>query len=49
MSWLSYCTAIMVKGCVQVKEHLEIFASIKGVGEESLDSIVTEMVDEVST
>ncbi|KAL3533759.1 hypothetical protein ACH5RR_007280, partial [Cinchona calisaya] len=30
-----------------VKEHLEIFAIIKGVDEDSLDSIVTEMVDEV--
>ncbi|KAI7740196.1 hypothetical protein M8C21_031110, partial [Ambrosia artemisiifolia] len=30
-----------------VKEHLEIFADIKGVNKESLDSSVTEMVDEV--
>lgn len=30
-----------------VKEHLEIFANIKGVNEESLESSVTEMVDEV--
>ncbi|CAI9301359.1 unnamed protein product [Lactuca saligna] len=30
-----------------VKEHLEIFANIKGVSEESLESSVTEMVDEV--
>ncbi|XP_076938168.1 ABC transporter A family member 1-like, partial [Bidens hawaiensis] len=30
-----------------VKEHLEIFANIKGVNVESLDSSVTEMVDEV--
>ncbi|KAJ9543250.1 hypothetical protein OSB04_022957 [Centaurea solstitialis] len=30
-----------------VKEHLEIFANIKGVNEESLGSSVTEMVDEV--
>lgn len=30
-----------------VKEHLEIFANIKGVNEDSLESIVTEMVDEV--
>ncbi|XP_042485746.1 ABC transporter A family member 1 isoform X1 [Macadamia integrifolia] len=30
-----------------VKEHLEIFAILKGVKEEMLESIVTEMVDEV--
>nr|XP_043635410.1 ABC transporter A family member 1 [Erigeron canadensis] len=30
-----------------VKEHLEIFANIKGVNEESLEHIVTEMADEV--
>nr|GEW36328.1 ABC transporter A family member 1 isoform X1 [Tanacetum cinerariifolium] len=30
-----------------VKEHLEIFANIKGVNEESLENSVTEMVDEV--
>ncbi|MFS7977586.1 putative ABC-type sulfate transporter [Helianthus anomalus] len=30
-----------------VKEHLEIFADIKGVDKESLDSSVFEMVDEV--
>ncbi|KAL8261643.1 hypothetical protein R6Q59_025692 [Mikania micrantha] len=30
-----------------VKEHLEIFANIKGVNEESLDNSVTEMVEEV--
>ncbi|CAI9099895.1 OLC1v1036780C1 [Oldenlandia corymbosa var. corymbosa] len=30
-----------------VKEHLEIFASIKGVDEKSLDSTVNEMIDEV--
>lgn len=33
---------------VQVKEHLEIFANIKGVSEDKIDSVVTEMVDEVS-
>ncbi|CDP14120.1 unnamed protein product [Coffea canephora] len=30
-----------------VKEHLEIFATIKGVDEDSIDSSVTEVVDEV--
>ncbi|KAH7855874.1 hypothetical protein Vadar_029947 [Vaccinium darrowii] len=30
-----------------VKEHLEIFANLKGVNEASLDSAVTEMIDEV--
>lgn len=33
----------------QVKEHLEIFANLKGVNEASLDSAVTEMIDEVSS
>lgn len=33
---------------VQVKEHLEIFANIKGVSEDKIDSVVTEMADEVS-
>ncbi|KAI4300797.1 hypothetical protein L6164_034132 [Bauhinia variegata] len=30
-----------------VREHLEIFAVLKGVDEDSLDSVVTNMVDEV--
>ena len=34
---------------LQVKEHLEIFATIKGVDEDSIDSSVTEVVDEVSS
>lgn len=32
-----------------MKEHLEIFANLKGVNEASLDSVVTEMIDEVSS
>lgn len=32
----------------QVKEHLEIFADLKGVSEDSKEKAVTEMVDEVS-
>ncbi|XP_058204039.1 ABC transporter A family member 1 isoform X2 [Rhododendron vialii] len=30
-----------------VKEHLELFANLKGVNEASLDGVVTEMIDEV--
>ncbi|THG00124.1 hypothetical protein TEA_012420 [Camellia sinensis var. sinensis] len=30
-----------------VKEHLEIFASLKGVKEDSLESVVNEMIDDV--
>lgn len=30
-----------------VREHVEIFATIKGVDEDSLDTVVTEMIDEV--
>lgn len=30
-----------------VKEHLEIFANLKGVHKDSLDNVVTEMIDEV--
>ncbi|VFQ98820.1 unnamed protein product [Cuscuta campestris] len=30
-----------------VKEHLEIFANVKGVSEDTIDNLVTEMVDEV--
>ncbi|XP_031098016.1 ABC transporter A family member 1 [Ipomoea triloba] len=30
-----------------VKEHLEIFGNIKGVSEDKIDSVVTEMADEV--
>lgn len=33
----------------QVKEHLEIFAELKGVNPNTLDSVVSEMVDEVSS
>lgn len=31
-----------------MKEHLELFATIKGIDEDSLESVVIEMVDEVS-
>lgn len=31
-----------------MKEHLELFATIKGVDEDSLEHTVIEMVDEVS-
>lgn len=37
-----------MQGFVQVKEHLELFATIKGVDENSLECTVIEMVDEVS-
>ncbi|XAR68503.1 Maltose-transporting ATPase [Bertholletia excelsa] len=30
-----------------VKEHLELFANLKGVNDDSLDRVVTEMIDEV--
>lgn len=33
---------------IQVREHLEMFAVLKGVKEELLESVVAEMVDEVS-
>lgn len=31
-----------------MREHLEMFAVLKGVKEELLESVVAEMVDEVS-
>lgn len=33
----------------QVKEHLELFANIKGVKADLLDNVVSGMVDEVSS
>lgn len=33
----------------QVKEHLELFANIKGVQADLLDNVVSGMVDEVSS
>lgn len=38
----------MIKCCNQVKEHLEIFAILKGVEEDVLERTVTDMVDQVS-
>lgn len=35
--------------CTQVKEHLEIFATLKGVEEDVLVRVVTDMVDQVSS
>ena len=32
----------------QVREHLELFATLKGVEEHSLDNAVINMADEVS-
>jgi ATP-binding cassette subfamily A (ABC1) protein 3 len=34
---------------IQVREHLEIFAILKGVKEEFLERVVTDMIDEVSS
>ena len=34
---------------IQVREHLEIFAILKGVKEEILERVVTDMIDEVSS
>lgn len=39
----------LVNTLCQVKEHLELFANLKGVNEASLDGVVTEMIDEVSS
>lgn len=33
---------------MQVREHLELFAILKGVEEDSLEGVVTSMADEVS-
>jgi len=47
-----YCPLFMTVSWLndfsQVKEHLEIFADLKGVSEDSKEKAVTEMVDEVS-
>lgn len=48
----AYCLLLMTISCLnefsQVKEHLEIFADVKGVPEDAKERAVTEMVDEVS-
>lgn len=33
----------------QVREHLELFSILKGVEEDSLEGVVTNMADEVSS
>lgn len=38
-----------VRYFIQVKEHLEIFAILKGVQEDFLNSVVIDMVDQVSS
>lgn len=38
----------LVKYFIQVREHLEIFAALKGVKEDILERDVTDMVNEVS-
>lgn len=43
-TWLTWLITLC-----QVKEHLELFANLKGVNEASLDGVVTEMIDEVSS
>lgn len=35
-------------GVSQVKEHLEIFADVKGVNQDCLENVVIEMAEEVS-
>lgn len=39
----------MINYLIQVREHLDIFAILKGVKEEFLESVVTDMIDEVSS
>lgn len=34
---------------MQVREHLELFATLKGVEVDSLEGVVANMVDEVSS
>lgn len=38
----------LVNYFIQVREHLEIFAALKGVKEDILERVVTDMVNEVS-
>lgn len=45
---LLFMTISCLNDFSQVKEHLEIFADLKGVPEDSKEKAVTEMVDEVS-
>ena len=50
---LCQCSDVFNLTCLialsQVKEHLEVFANLKGVKEDSLERVVAEMIDEVST
>lgn len=39
----------LINYSIQVREHLEIFAVLKGVKEEFLERVVSDMIDEVSS
>ena len=45
---MPYLMFYFINFSIQVKEHLEIFAILKGVNEEFLERVVIDMIDEVS-
>lgn len=46
---MPYLMFYFINFSIQVKEHLEIFAILKGVNEEFVKRVVMDMIDEVSS